>query len=1042
MRLTMNKENYLQIVASFLIALVLTIPSNVSIAYGAISKITVKGGEGIEGFAKSNDFLIFEVLAAIGNETINREQVKLGTTIFDNCAKKNNLHECTLRVPSAGTQTFEPRAIPFTINLFKGNGAVDDSKTGTILIDNKAPQLKLALSKSKFSSRDAIVLNYEATDAACNDAACSGKCIGIEGIDFSSDAGFKDSIEFKNLTSCSAKNSITIEIKKFKDGKNTISAKARDKFDQISQQASVEFFVDTKGPEVLENTFVIIRKGVKLNTYSPHSVPVEVSIDIEADDLDPNSVFGDLTLLNPSLKKAKASCSPKGSLFTCKWNIDLNPGTAQADDKTSSAKAASKSIVINASDLLGNSESATISKTLTLDDKGPVVQSLATGIEKNGKIYARANGNTFTAVLSDVTGIIADEVILHLDGSKLQAKSCKKESNLVCKWEVLSFSAPKTSISIQQDTVDILLNPVSELKTLEVVVDDKAPVLNKINISAVGSLTDALPDLFKVGDKFAVLANVTEENELTATADFSRFVEDAKQVAGSCEKVDETTQLCKWLSNSITNEGTGKLKFNFSDPAGNELIFARELRVLGLETSPAPDFWKNSFVCSPKSVDRQLGTFVNQRSYCSVKLEPKTSGVTALFISPAECKGEGVKFVQGIDTINNEPRSLSPIIKITLKKDELKANEINLSCAFGIISKVNNLVTKNPEFEEANISIKLYNFPLGEVSDIVQKKIDDAKNSAKEFRKTIGILSNFAKIAKTICQMIHVFYTIVASWYVLTAVLSNKEIACYASPGAITGACEIIYGLSVSSCSTTEVKNVATENAHKGLNKFCDFVTCRQALWGNSIKAWLDKAPGLQHVTSKDGKPIYDPVTGKLIGGRSVSGMMDPNNNLITASLFGCIPGIIAGLDKFRQIQCLYADCLQNSVAKDGLPTSACDNLKSHATCKYVTTEIFSFLPWTAVFDHFASIIKNAMSNPFAAAGVVASLYCSDSCAIRADGGAKYQFCRGVRLFALVGDAASNVKNIIDEGSFWKPKQDYCKRIEEQEEQTNSTTTT
>ena len=41
-------------------------------------------------------------------------------------------------------------------------------------------------------------------------------------------------------------------------------------------------------------------------------------------------------------------------------------------------------------------------------------------------------------------------------------------------------------------------------------------------------------------------------------------------------------------------------------------------------------------------------------------------------------------------------------------------------------------ITKNPELEEVNISIGLYNFPLGEFSKSVQDNIDGAKKEAKE----------------------------------------------------------------------------------------------------------------------------------------------------------------------------------------------------------------------------------------------------------------------------------------------------------------------
>mgnify|MGYP001578350196 CR=1 FL=1 len=161
---------------------------------------------------------------------------------------------------------------------------------------------------------------------------------------------------------------------------------------------------------------------------------------------------------------------------------------------------------------------------------------------------------------------------------------------------------------------------------------------------------------------------------------------------------------------------------------------------------------------------------------------------------------------------------------------------------------------------------------------------------------------------------------------------------------------------------------------------------------------------------------------------RPVSEYMDPQHNLIVATLFVCLPGVIYGLDKWRQIQCLYADCLQNAVGKEGLPVTACEDQKAYAKCKYITGELFAVFPWTAVIDHFLKIIKNALSNPFSALGVAVALACPTACYFRDDSGFAYQACRGARLLTLIGDAAQNVQSIIQEG--FTIRTDYCKRLE------------
>ena len=140
-------------------------------------------------------------------------------------------------------------------------------------------------------------------------------------------------------------------------------------------------------------------------------------------------------------------------------------------------------------------------------------------------------------------------------------------------------------------------------------------------------------------------------------------------------------------------------------------------------------------------------------------------------------------------------------------------------------------------------------------------------------------------------------------------------------------------------------------------------------------------------------------------------------------------------MEKYRQIKCLYADCLQSGVAKEGLPITACEDQKYYATCKYITGEVFALLPWTAMFDHFMGLIKNALSNPFAVIGIAVSWLCKPLCKIdpQIDGGLAYHGCRFARLFNLVGDAANNVRNMVKEG--FQIRTDYCARLDDNKEE-------
>ena len=83
----MNKEKYLQFIASFLIGLVVTIPFYVTGVYAGIEKTTVKGSDGIEKVARPNDAIDITVEATSPTTDITKDHIYLGSDIkFDKCS--------------------------------------------------------------------------------------------------------------------------------------------------------------------------------------------------------------------------------------------------------------------------------------------------------------------------------------------------------------------------------------------------------------------------------------------------------------------------------------------------------------------------------------------------------------------------------------------------------------------------------------------------------------------------------------------------------------------------------------------------------------------------------------------------------------------------------------------------------------------------------------------------------------------------------------------------------------------------------------------
>ncbi|MBI2659400.1 hypothetical protein HYX05_04870, partial [Candidatus Woesearchaeota archaeon] len=255
----MQKEKYIQFIASFLIVLVLTIPFYVTSVHAALNSIGVKGSDNIGNYIKANDFLTFNAQASIeGDASITTSQVQLGSGLqFNTCTAALNVTDCTLRFPAAGNDSFELKSVPFTIRLFKDDNSLDDEKSGILTVDHLAPQVILTTPQAIFTSQQNVIVNYDVSDLACNDPTCLGKCSGLKNIEiYTADRSFSQLIALtgNESTNCSQASSVNISSSLFNNGLNSVFAKATDKLNQVSPETSVTFTIDAVGPSILQTS--------------------------------------------------------------------------------------------------------------------------------------------------------------------------------------------------------------------------------------------------------------------------------------------------------------------------------------------------------------------------------------------------------------------------------------------------------------------------------------------------------------------------------------------------------------------------------------------------------------------------------------------------------------------------------------------------------------------------------------------------------------------------------------------------------------------
>ncbi len=1025
----------MQFVATFIIMLVVGIPFYSADAYATLSNIEANGSDGVNNYIKEYDYIDFSVEVYYNNETITPDRVWLGQNFqFSSCVAGINSYKCFLRYPENGTNKYDPRAIPYTINLKDTGGNIIESETSTLYVDNIAPTINsFAINPGIVGENGTVNFEIDVVDTACTGSGCQG-CSGIKSIEFTTEENSTNSSysEIVPIISdnCSYSGVIQVPVEKFNDGTYEIYAKATDNLGSVSETRSAEVTVDVLPPEIIPDSFMAVdAEGNEITYASSTPFTYIFSVDIDAPDLDVNNVKGDFSSIGGD-NRLSAQCSTQDNrIYTCRWNVAMSIGT---DSNSTSAKI----FKVYATDLGGNSAEIEVAKSFSLDNTAPRVVSIYTDYLYDNKTYVKQGEETnfFASISEAEAGVSASQVIMYLEGQGVSAVNCTQ--GWICQWRY-TVNSGSFSASITSDSTDRAGNHFTQFSQ-EVRVDNMPPEIVDITINNTGGEFAAVPGYFKIGDGLVINARIRDETFKDAVLDLSSVINGAVNVTpDSCSRINSTSGndvwQCTWSTTSMDvaeGDTSRQITFRMKDVVGNELSYPYTITVYGAISGEA-DYWSSSVECSPRLIDRETTSLINTKSYCRVSLEPKTAGAETLKINLGEC--EPATALQSTEIFNNDARSVEPYIGLVFKKTNFKVNELELKCLLGITTKANNGITVQPELENVTIKIGLYNNPLGEFSQSMLDEIKSAVEDANGVWKIIEYLKKIEFYAKRLCQLLDLYYKIVAIWNNVTALLGDAEDTAATVPPTKAA----IYSKRLGACIRTEKTSEETNEYFKMGDKFCAFVNCKayyekDGAYGQSYgNKWQQYFMG----DEKKGGGVIGSLGGDFIKdwtAKDPLSYMNPKDSLVVSLMMACIPGVIHNLDKYRQIKCAYANCLYSNAAQQGLPISACQDQKSYAQCKYIFGEIFSVIPFTAIFDHYANLVKDVLSNPFKILGSALAASCLFHCSNAATE-KPHSFCRSVKLIAMIGNVLQDVTSIIDEG-FFEIKGDYCENLEDIEQ--------
>ena len=1055
------KKDYLKGTAIFMMALIITIPIYSTSALAKLSRPRLYGyRDGIQNAIKRDDTVVLNVTAYIsGDNDITASQVRrtgLGGPPFHSCTNiGSGFFDCTYMMSSfevsANQNKFE-----IEVNLYKDNNAFEDRAILVGVFDDYAPEIRSFNITPAYTSGGDITLQYNIHDHYYGLNDDQSRCSGIKRIEFSSPGrGVFRNITLNPPYACDKADSITVPVSDITNSTGIIDVTLRafDLFNQVSSKVS-QFTYDTAGPVINANSLSIKdNNGNSIDYIGSNPLNGIISFEITSDDLNTNNVYGDISSVNvanpPGYNNKKASCSHLSSGgYRCTFSsiqVKLNQST-------------NVNIIISASDIAGNSVSATLTKNIAFDGVGPVVNAIRTTKVYGEVSYVTSSLNTFVVEMTEAGDIDTDKIRSDLSNirtglNNVAANSCSKSGTTwTCYWNNTASDKPDgvATVSVLSSSTDRLGNSISGTLSGPVTIDKTPPVVISASVTGVGTGSEAFTNRIKTGDSLSVILSARELNALEAYADFSLFVTTQDNVSGSCSKSGTDNWNCTWLSDPIDVPGhiISNINFNAKDFVGNSVSYAKSVEVYWLQNAPNVSYWASRVECSPDLVDRQTTPLINTRVYCRITLIPTTADQETLSINLGTCQdryNNSLGYTENIGLLNAEAGSTDPYLAIDLIQGEMTTDKLQLMCPLQIVSRAGTTINQQPEIEPVNININFYNMPLGEYGEGIEDKIEDAKDDAlKGIWEIIGFLRLIVKWAQLICRALGMINKIKLLFQSFTGTITGAHLASYGPPAE-----PILAAAKSVSCIEDAKLGQTVQESYITLNPICKFVNCQMSpntdktkkgtgtfgqiadsiTQGNWFTEYMDWQIALP--TGGGGKM----VTGKIseVVGKQYYQYANARDNLLVAIVTGCIPGIINGLDKYRQILCLYADCLEQN-AYNNIPVKTCDDQKSYAMCKYIWGEIFAVIPWTALFDFYIGMVRNALSDPLSAIGIPLAMFCRPTCEPTKQGSSVWMFkenwCNYVTYISVAGEVFGDVMGIIDD--FKQTKQDYCARLEDE----------
>ncbi|MFH2027829.1 MAG: hypothetical protein ABIJ08_01700, partial [Nanoarchaeota archaeon] len=947
----------------------------------------------------------------------------------------------------------------------------------SVYFDTQEPTVNsFTISPTIVNSGD-VTFTFNLKDSACVGCAAT-VCSGLDRMVFTA-GSYSDTIYFNSAT-CNNVTQLVVDLLSIDPSASgettnfiTPSFTVYDKMGNSVLYALQSLTIDTTLPDITD--FTMTSGGVDFSHITDKPRNANITVKVTGDNINPNQVWANLHDLNtskPEYYAMKGQCTGSTNTYNCKWE---NVEVSLSESKT-------VTLYFNATDTSGNVGYSQPNKAITYDGTGPDI-TLIRGLYYDSVTKTTYIGDHQTNITVTLTeaGVGMNNAEVYLDFSAVNASlGVVKADSCISGWEckftnIGGVAEGKYIVRVDSATKDDLGNSYTGVNNFTLVVDKTPPVRASYNYTNRDA--NAIEGVIKTGDRMEYYVNITDDNEMfNAYADYSEYGGSNEITWDSGWPINTSREWeYRFTFPDLTTTGSidGNIHFYLTDYARNTLVWDIPQYVYALDDSDEStvlNFWNNTVSCTPDVMDRELVELTPMKSYCYISLSPYTTGTEqealSMVFTPECTANSGSAPVASViveDMGNDEKGSTKPYLKIKLAQEPVVYDHIDIDCPIDIYSRVGDTVYPRAEREWVNIRFDFYGNPLGEVTNNLKDEILGVKDDIDGFMEFVGIVGQIMDWAKTICKISGTIVNAMTLLKKITLLLGAAENGLRWNAVASS----TIRKARVGACTSTEgVKGFGIEYVEKIGDIACGLYNCKLAdvLDGEKDK---DKGFGLRDManfggggalmqqswdaSSKNTDPdgTTDAALTKLPFSSWIPGTEDEKHpstymqvqdSIVLSVMTLCLQGVLYNINKLRQIDCMYGNCLlglSSSIGTPGgVPISACKDMKQYLNCKFVTGQLLNWFPLLMWFNAVVAQVKSIVTDPFKAVGLIFGL--ASDCKFKCSGEFLVwasSLCAGWEMISLAGKVLEDILAMQDQGWEVNPGGDQCKLFEDALEQ-------